>query len=112
MSGSYDGEEGFRLLDKEIAVHEVSKNSADGTSRRLFYLALPPSVYPSVCGMIRHYCMNKCKPFPILFWFGCCKWCINVDIFYQFFFFLHMIRAIIHFGINLFQNEITVDGKS
>ncbi|KAF6161397.1 hypothetical protein GIB67_009276 [Kingdonia uniflora] len=59
VNGSYDGEEGFRLLDKEISEHEISKNSHGGTSRRLFYLALPPSVYPSVSKMIRNYCMNK-----------------------------------------------------
>ncbi|OVA17572.1 glucose-6-phosphate dehydrogenase [Macleaya cordata] len=59
VSGSYDGEEGFQLLDKEISAHEVSRNTQEGSSRRLFYLALPPSVYPSVCRMIRFYCMNK-----------------------------------------------------
>lgn len=59
ISGSYDTEEGFRLLDKEIYAHEVSRNSLEGTSRRLFYLALPPSVYPSVCKMIGTCCMNK-----------------------------------------------------
>ncbi|KAH8519336.1 hypothetical protein H0E87_000939, partial [Populus deltoides] len=47
VSGSYDTEDGFQLLDKEISQHEVSKNSAEGSSRRLFYLALPPSVYPT-----------------------------------------------------------------
>nr|QXV29857.1 G6PDH3 [Aquilaria sinensis] len=59
VSGSYDSEEGFRLLDKEISEHEISKNSQEGSSRRLFYLALPPSVYPSVCRMIKQCCMNK-----------------------------------------------------
>ncbi|XVE67768.1 hypothetical protein DITRI_Ditri09bG0014800 [Diplodiscus trichospermus] len=59
VSGSYDAAEGFQLLDKEIAKHETSKSSKEGSSRRLFYLALPPSVYPSVCRMIRKYCMNK-----------------------------------------------------
>ncbi|XP_068667423.1 glucose-6-phosphate 1-dehydrogenase, cytoplasmic isoform-like [Aristolochia californica] len=59
VSGSYNDGEGFQLLDKEISEHELSKNSQEGTSRRLFYLALPPSVYPSVCRMIRSYCMNK-----------------------------------------------------
>nr|ABC74527.1 glucose-6-phosphate dehydrogenase [Populus trichocarpa] len=59
VSGSYDTEDGFQLLDKEISQHEVSKNSAEGSSRRLFYLALPPSVYPTVCRMIRKCCMNK-----------------------------------------------------
>ncbi|CAN1321777.1 Glucose-6-phosphate 1-dehydrogenase 6, cytoplasmic [Linum perenne] len=60
VSGSYDTEEGFRLLDKEISQHEESKNSTEGSSRRLFYLALPPSVYPVVCRMIKLCCMNKC----------------------------------------------------
>ncbi|KAL9380814.1 hypothetical protein Peur_026471 [Populus x canadensis] len=59
VSGSYDTEDGFRLLDKEISEHEVSKNSVEGSSRRLFYLALPPSVYPPVCRMIRKCCMNR-----------------------------------------------------
>ncbi|KAK8716981.1 hypothetical protein V6N13_044267 [Hibiscus sabdariffa] len=59
VSGSYDAAEGFQLLDKEIEKHEISKSSREGSSRRLFYLALPPSVYPSVCRMIRKYCMNK-----------------------------------------------------
>ncbi|CAA6664166.1 unnamed protein product [Spirodela intermedia] len=59
VSGSYDQEEGFVLLDKEISRHESLRNIQVGTSRRLFYLALPPSVYPSVCKMIRSYCMNQ-----------------------------------------------------
>jgi glucose-6-phosphate 1-dehydrogenase len=56
VSGSYDSGEGFDKLNKEISEYEMSNNS--GSSRRLFYLALPPSVYPSVCKMIRTYCMN------------------------------------------------------
>lgn len=59
VSGAYDTEEGFRSLDKAISAYELSKNSTEGSSRRLFYLALPPSVYPSVCKMIKSYCMNK-----------------------------------------------------
>ncbi|XP_055802849.1 glucose-6-phosphate 1-dehydrogenase, cytoplasmic isoform [Solanum dulcamara] len=59
VSGSYDSGEGFSLLDKAISEHEISKNSTEGSSRRLFYFALPPSVYPSVCRMIKSYCMNK-----------------------------------------------------
>ncbi|XP_073006859.1 glucose-6-phosphate 1-dehydrogenase, cytoplasmic isoform-like isoform X1 [Typha latifolia] len=59
VSGSYDSGDGFLLLNKEISEHESSKNSEPGSSRRLFYLALPPSVYPSVCKMIRTYCMNQ-----------------------------------------------------
>ncbi|TYI30419.1 hypothetical protein ES332_A05G386200v1 [Gossypium tomentosum] len=65
VSGSYDSAEGFQLLDKEIAMHEISKSSQEVSSRRLFYLALPPSVYPPVYRMIRKYCMNKyIKYFP------------------------------------------------
>ncbi|WVZ08949.1 hypothetical protein V8G54_022295 [Vigna mungo] len=59
VCGAYDSEDGFRLLDKEISEHEYLKNSVEGLSRRLFYLALPPSVYPSVCKMIKTCCMNK-----------------------------------------------------
>lgn len=58
VSGGYDSAEGFLSLNKEISEHELAKNSY-GSSRRLFYLALPPSVYPSVCKMIRSYCMNQ-----------------------------------------------------
>lgn len=61
VSGSYDTEEGFQLLDKEISKYEYEQNRQEGISRRLFYLALPPSVYPPVCRMIRRYCMNKCE---------------------------------------------------
>ncbi|KAH6781773.1 glucose-6-phosphate dehydrogenase 6, partial [Perilla frutescens var. hirtella] len=59
VSGSYDAPEGFQALDKAISEHEFSRNSTEGSSRRLFYLALPPSVYPPVCKMIKSYCMNK-----------------------------------------------------
>ncbi|XP_063941790.1 glucose-6-phosphate 1-dehydrogenase 6, cytoplasmic-like isoform X1 [Daucus carota subsp. sativus] len=59
VCGAYDTEEGFQCLDKEISEYEISKKSIEGSSRRLFYLALPPSVYPPVCKMIRTCCMNK-----------------------------------------------------
>ncbi|KAL0461748.1 UNVERIFIED_CONTAM: Glucose-6-phosphate 1-dehydrogenase, cytoplasmic isoform [Sesamum latifolium] len=59
VSGSYDDPEGFKALDKAISEHEISKHSMEGSSRRLFYLALPPSVYPQVCKMIKNYSMNK-----------------------------------------------------
>ncbi|RZC72544.1 hypothetical protein C5167_048015 [Papaver somniferum] len=48
VSGNYDSDEGFKLLDKEISAHELSRNTQEGSSRKLFYLALPPSVYPPV----------------------------------------------------------------
>ncbi|KAJ0230511.1 Glucose-6-phosphate 1-dehydrogenase 6 [Hirschfeldia incana] len=59
VSGPYDSEDGFKRLDKAISEHEISKNSSQGSSRRLFYLALPPSVYPPVCKMIKACCTNK-----------------------------------------------------
>lgn len=61
VSGGYDSAEGFLQLNQVISEHELAKNSY-GNSRRLFYLALPPSVYPSVCKMIRSYCMNQAVP--------------------------------------------------
>lgn len=70
MSGGYDDEEGFTRLDKEISEHEMSRNSSEGSARRLFYLALPPSVYPSVCKMIRKCCTNKCKSLFLLFFYA------------------------------------------
>ncbi|GAB4847933.1 Glucose-6-phosphate 1-dehydrogenase, cytoplasmic isoform [Ancistrocladus abbreviatus] len=59
VSGSYDTDDGFRFLDEEITKYEHAKISQGGVTRRLFYLALPPSVYPSVCKMIKLWCMNK-----------------------------------------------------
>ncbi|XP_062219541.1 glucose-6-phosphate 1-dehydrogenase, cytoplasmic isoform-like [Phragmites australis] len=58
VSGSYDSGEGFELLNKAISEYETSTTNESGSSRRLFYLALPPSVYPSVSKMIGLYCMN------------------------------------------------------
>lgn len=59
VAGAYDNEEGFLKLNEEITKYEESKNGAEGSSRRLFYLALPPSVYRIVCKMIRNHCMNQ-----------------------------------------------------
>ncbi|KAL8475306.1 hypothetical protein ACS0TY_028110 [Phlomoides rotata] len=59
VSGSYDSPDGFQELDEAVSEHERSKNSAQGSYRILFYLALPPSVYPQVCKMIKNHCMNK-----------------------------------------------------
>ncbi|KAL4581546.1 hypothetical protein LXL04_006069 [Taraxacum kok-saghyz] len=59
ISGPYDVDEGFVSLDKEICAYEMSKDTTGGPSRRLFYFALPPSVYPSVSKMIKSFCMTK-----------------------------------------------------
>lgn len=66
MSGPYDSEEGFKRLDKAISEHEISKKTSQGASRRLFYFALPPSVYPSVSKMIKAWCTNKCELYIVL----------------------------------------------
>ncbi|KAF7801552.1 glucose-6-phosphate 1-dehydrogenase, cytoplasmic isoform [Senna tora] len=57
VSGSYDSEDGFCLLDKDISEHESKKKSAEDSSRRLFYLALPPSVYPSAYNIVLICCI-------------------------------------------------------
>ncbi|KAJ0694377.1 putative glucose-6-phosphate dehydrogenase (NADP(+)) [Helianthus annuus] len=59
ISGPYDADEGFQSLDEAISAYEMSKYDKGGSSRRLFYFALPPSVYPPVCKMIKRFCMNK-----------------------------------------------------
>ncbi|CAA2975881.1 glucose-6-phosphate 1-dehydrogenase, cytoplasmic isoform [Olea europaea subsp. europaea] len=60
VSGSYDAAEGFQALGKAISEHETSRSSSEGSARRLFYLALPPSVYLQVCKLIKNTCTNKC----------------------------------------------------
>ncbi|MFS7954264.1 putative glucose-6-phosphate dehydrogenase (NADP(+)) [Helianthus anomalus] len=59
ISGPYDADEGFQSLDEAISAYEMSKDDKGGSSKRLFYFALPPSVYPPVCKMIKRFCMNK-----------------------------------------------------
>ena len=49
ISGTYDKTEGFADLNKMIA--------SKGNCNRLFYLALPPSVYESVTLNIKACCM-------------------------------------------------------
>jgi glucose-6-phosphate 1-dehydrogenase len=58
IHGAYDTEEGFVRLNDEIKAHEEAKCGKTCRTRRLFYLALPPSVYPIVSKKIREFCMN------------------------------------------------------
>ncbi|ESO99360.1 hypothetical protein LOTGIDRAFT_231049 [Lottia gigantea] len=51
VSGAYDKTEAFSALNKAI--------DAKGSCNRLFYLALPPSVYESVTLNIKAVCMSK-----------------------------------------------------
>lgn len=46
LPGAYDNADDFKKLDEELKKRE---DSAKGSVGRLFYLALPPSVYPQVC---------------------------------------------------------------
>ncbi|KAI3425139.1 hypothetical protein D9Q98_008910 [Chlorella vulgaris] len=56
VAGSYDGAEGWQGLAKVLDKREskCSKNPAG----RLYYLALPPSVYPQVCAGLKEHCDN------------------------------------------------------
>lgn len=53
VRGSYDKAEDFQNLNKEIEKREGTKR------RRIFYLALPPSVYGDVAKGLREHCYCK-----------------------------------------------------
>lgn len=54
MAGSYDKAEDFQRLNEEIKKFEKA-----GRANRLFYMALPPSVYKEVATNIRASCMAQ-----------------------------------------------------
>lgn len=54
VSGTYDNAEGFKKLNTEIC--RIQNN---GKAYRLFYLALPPSVYTNVTQNIHDHCRAK-----------------------------------------------------
>ncbi|CAL8465488.1 g5024 [Coccomyxa elongata] len=54
IPGSYDGDEGFQSLQKGLEDREKGHEGAP--VGRLFYLALPPTVYPQVCAGIKKNC--------------------------------------------------------
>ena len=58
LHGDYNADEGFITLNEEVSKFEQEKCGEDRRTRRLFYLALPPSVYPVVSQWIRKHCMN------------------------------------------------------
>jgi glucose-6-phosphate 1-dehydrogenase len=58
VSGSYDSPEGFQALEKAISAHEKEQKNSCCPAGRLYYLALPPSVYPQVCKGLKTYCDN------------------------------------------------------
>merc|ERR1711962_952428 len=53
VAGSYDTKRDFELLAQEMSGVEK------GTNNRLFYLALPPSVFKPVTSMIKEACMSE-----------------------------------------------------
>jgi len=56
LTDKKDGPAVFTALEQTIREHE--KDYPDAPHNRLFYLALPPSVYPPVCQSIRECCMS------------------------------------------------------
>lgn len=54
VSGSYDSEEHFRKLNSEL-----QKQEQVSMANRLFYLALPPTVFETVTVHIRNVCMGQ-----------------------------------------------------
>jgi glucose-6-phosphate 1-dehydrogenase len=54
--GSYEEPTGFQTLQQELARREGA--SASSAAGRLFYLALPPTVYPPVMKNIKCHCSN------------------------------------------------------
>lgn len=50
FAGSYDQRKDFELLNQELQRHEATA----GAANRLFYLALPPSVFESVTIHLRN----------------------------------------------------------
>ncbi|EFN53828.1 hypothetical protein CHLNCDRAFT_36395 [Chlorella variabilis] len=54
VSGSYDGSEGWQKLAAVLEAREAKHRGCP--CGRLYYLALPPSVYPQVCTGLKTYC--------------------------------------------------------
>lgn len=54
IAGSYDGQSDFEKLNQEICKHEHGP-----VANRLFYLALPPSVFEKATVNIRNVCMGQ-----------------------------------------------------
>lgn len=54
VAGGYDTKRDFEMLNQEMCSLENTK----GVANRLFYLALPPSVFASVTTMIKETCMS------------------------------------------------------
>lgn len=55
VQGSYDKPNDFVNLEKEVRMIEGETKTAN----RLFYLALPPTVFETVTKLIHDHCMSK-----------------------------------------------------
>lgn len=53
ISGQYDQDESFQGLEKELARIEESYEDKNGGRNRVFYMALPPSVFTTVAKHLR-----------------------------------------------------------
>lgn len=54
VAGGYDSRNDFEILDTKLSEFEYVPHA-----NRLFYLALPPSVFESVTYLIKETCMGK-----------------------------------------------------
>lgn len=54
VSGPYDDAQGYQALNQHLESTENRLNA-----NRIFYLALPPTVYNQVTFNIKHNCMSK-----------------------------------------------------
>jgi glucose-6-phosphate 1-dehydrogenase len=54
VAGSYNGHDDFKMLNQALIRHENGI-----AANRLFYLALPPSVFKDVTVLINNHCMGK-----------------------------------------------------
>ena len=59
LAGSYDQKESFVALNEKVL--EITKQTCPKSceANRIFYLALPPTVYSSVTELISHNCKAK-----------------------------------------------------
>ncbi|CAD7703420.1 unnamed protein product [Ostreobium quekettii] len=58
VRGEYNGSEGYEKLQEILLQREGEMMCPSQIVGRLFYLALPPSVYPQVCTGLRHNCTD------------------------------------------------------
>jgi glucose-6-phosphate 1-dehydrogenase len=59
LSGSYDKDENFKELDQKLLEINKKFNGANEDCNRIFYLALPPSVYTTVTRLLSEHCKAR-----------------------------------------------------